>query len=149
MWTMKKRISFILRILILTAIPVAMVSCNNEDDIKAIFIDQTWYITYVKDGDTMRYPKQGKIYSIDFKDNGIFEARTPGGAAISGNWNADGSNGKHTFGCSNIRTTGSFSGDTIAEKMYGIIRNAKKYSGDIHWLQIIQDNNAFMLLYNR
>lgn len=126
------------------ALPLLFASCEREDDINAIFRGSTWYLTYVKDGEKERYTQ--KKYSINFVNNN-FEARMPGGATIKGIWYADGGE-SHAFSCSNIRITDSFAGDTIAEKMYSILKNAKRYNGTTTWLQIIQDKNTYMQFYN-
>jgi hypothetical protein len=134
-----------LKALLLLVLSFTAVACNDEDDINEIFRERTWYLTYVKDGGVERIPNK-KLYSIVFmKDN--FIARMPNGTTVKGLWQADGRT--RTFRCTNVSADGGFSGDTIAEKMYGIIRNAQKYDGDIHWLQIIQDKNTHMQFYNR
>lgn len=122
-------------------------SCNTTDDIDAIFKGQTWYLTYIKTGSEQTTPKEGQLYSINFK-NDKFEALMPNGATIKGTWHADG-DGSHTFYCKNIEKNGIIIGDPIAEKMYSIISNAKGYDGDTNWLQIKQDKNTYMQFYNR
>lgn len=120
-------------------------SCNTTDDINAIFRERTWYLTYIKDSNTERYPKKN-LYSINFK-NDNFEALMPNGAIIKGKWYAD-PDGQHTFNCTQTRVEGSITGDTIAERMYSILKNAQNYNGDTNWLQIKQDKNIYMQFYN-
>lgn len=130
-------------VILALALPLLFGACDREDDINAIFRGATWYLTYIKDGDKQSEAK--KKYSIKFV-NDNFEANTPGGAVIKGKWYADGES--QAFGCSNINITGSFAGDTIAERMYSILVNAKRYSGTTTWLQIKQNNNTFMQFRN-
>lgn len=126
---------------------LAMVACNTTDDIEAIFSGQTWYLTYIKNGDEKTTPKNGKIYSIDFNKNAQFEARVPGGGVIKGRWHADGSD-KHSFNCTNVTYEGFISGDSIANNMLNILQNATSYNGDTNWLHIIKDKNTEMQFYN-
>lgn len=142
---MKKLISRLNKIVILLAMMFVATACNTEDDIDAIFRERTWYLTYIKAGNTESYSKN-KIYSIEFK-NDNFNATMPNGAVIKGKWYADGSD-KHLFNCRNVQMEGVISGDTIAERMYEIMKNAQKYDGDTNWLQIIQDKNTYMQFYN-
>lgn len=132
--------------LILSAILFMLTACNTEDDINAIFRENNWYLTYIQDGNTKRYPKD-KLYSIEFKTDN-FSATTPNGTIIKGKWYADGSD-RRTFNCRNVQIDGNIAGDTIAEKMYGIIKNAKNYEGDTNWLQIRQNKETYMQFYNR
>ena len=130
--------------ILLTALLTAT-ACDTDDDINAIFRGETWHLTYIKDGDTQRIPEK-KIYSIDFKNDNFTETM-PNGATINGKWNAKG-NKSHSFTSSDIKTSGTINGDVIAEKMLYILSNARSYSGDTNWLQIIQDKNNYMQLYN-
>ncbi len=141
---MEKRANRIIKFAALLIFACTMAACNNTDDINAIFREHTWYLTYIKDSNTERFPKE-KLYSISFK-NDNFEAYMPNGATIKGKWYADGST--HAFHCTQTRVEGSISGDTIAERMYSIIKNAQSYSGDTNWLQIKQDKNIYMQFYN-
>ena len=130
-----KRITFVLLLLTST------MACTSEDDIEEIFVDRTWTLTYIKEGATTRYT-EGKKYSILFSDN-AFTATTPGGNTITGYWQANGDN--RTFTCSNVRTNGNISKDTIAQKMRDILVSSKKYEGDTNWLRIKQQENVYML----
>lgn len=141
---MKEMIKRTRWILLALALPFVFASCEREDDINAIFRENTWYLTFIKDGDKERFTN--KKYSINFV-NDDFEVIMPNGTTINGNWSADGGD-SHAFGCSNMRITGNFADDTIAERMYSILKNAKKYDGTTTWLQIIEDKNNYMQFYN-
>lgn len=142
---MKKISNKLLKPLLLFALILTMQACNNTDDINDIFCERTWYLTYIKEANTERFPKD-KLYSINFqKDN--FEARMPNGATIKGKWYADGGKDR-TFSCTQIKKEGNFSDDIIAESIYNIISNAKSYDGDTNWLHIKKDKNTYMQLYN-
>ena len=143
---MKRYFNIPAKILMLFAVLFTATACNTDDDIDAIFREQTWYLTYVQDGNVKRHPEHNKFYSIDFK-NDNFTAITPNGAVIKGKWNADGDKSR-SFRCYNVATEGSIKGDTIAERMYDIMKNAQNYGGDTNWLQIKQDKNRYMQFYN-
>lgn len=134
------------KILIMSVALFAVATCNTDDDINAIFRGQTWYLTYIQNGDARITLDNKQPYSIDFK-NDNFTVTTPLGATINGKWQAKGDK-SHSFTCKSITTSGNVSGDSIAEKMYRIIGNAKSYSGDTNWLHIIQDKNTYMQFYN-
>ena len=123
---------------------LVLASCNNEDSIKEIFRDREWTLSLVKEGAVERY--SGKKYNVQFAES-TFTAAMPGGATISGKWEADGSTRK--FRCWNVRTEGSIKGDTIAEKMLQIFQNATSYNGDTNWLQIKQEKETYMQFYSR
>jgi hypothetical protein len=143
---MKRYFNIPTKILMLFAVLFTATACNTDDDIDAIFREQTWYLTYVQDGNVKRHPEHNKFYSIDFK-NDNFTATMPNGAVIKGKWSADGDKSR-SFNSYNVVTEGSIKGDTIAERMYEIIKNAKNYGGDTNWLQIKQDKNRYMQFYN-
>ena len=142
---MKNYFKILGKTFILLAALLTVTACDTDDDINAIFREQTWFLTYVQDGNTQRTPEKN-IYSIDFK-NDNFTATMPNGATINGKWNANGDK-SHSFTCRNITTTGTINGDIIAEKILNILTNAKRYSGDTNWLQIIHDKSNYMQLYN-
>lgn len=140
---MKNIAKQIKRIIFATILVTAVIACK-EDDINEIFVEREWKLTLIKDGGEIKYT-QDKVYTIQFFDN-TFKATLTNGGAINGNWKANGST--REFSCSNVRTSGSFAGDTIAQKMVQILTNAKKYSGDTNWLQIKQQENVYMQFYN-
>lgn len=143
-YTMKNIAVQIKRIIFAVVFAGTISACSSDDDVKEIFLDREWNLTYINDGGVKIFTKD-KIYSVTFLDNG-FKVAAPGGVGISGKWKADG--GTHEFRCSDIRTSGNIQGDTIATKMLQIFTNAKKYSGDTNWLQIKQQDNVFMQFYN-
>ena len=106
--------------------------------------DGEWVISYIQEGAIKRY--SDKKYNVHFIDNN-FNATTPSGAQIKGKWEADGKSRK--FHCWNIQTTGSFKGDTIAQKMLQIFTDATAYDGDTNWLQIKQQKNVYMQFYSK
>lgn len=133
-----KRVIFALILLLST------VSCSKEDDIKDIFVERDWNLTRIVEGPLTSY-NNGKIYSIEFLET-TFEARMPDGSTIHGNWTADGNT--REFRCSNLRTSGNFSNDSIARKIERIIKGARKYSGDTHWLKIMEHDNIYLMFGN-
>ena len=144
---MRNNLKILCRSLILLATVLVVTSCDRSDDINAIFRERTWYLTYIQEGDTKRFPKEKQLYSIIFK-NDKFTATMPSGSMLKGTWNADGGE-RHSFYCRNIEKEGKIAGDTIAEKMYNILRNATSYEGDTNWLQIKQDKKTYMQFYNK
>ena len=140
---MKNIAKQIKRIIFATILVTAVIACK-EDDINEIFVEREWKLTLINYGGEKKYT-EGKIYAIQFFDN-TFKATLPNGGTINGNWKANGNT--REFSCSNVRTSGSFAGDTIAQKMVQILTNAKKYNGDTNWLQIKQQENVFMQFYN-
>lgn len=120
------------------------VACTHDDDIKDIFEEREWALSYVQEGTIKRF--SDKKYSVQFIDNS-FNATMPGGATISGKWEADGDSRK--FRCWSIQATGNLKNDTIAQKMLQIFTDATAYDGDTHWLQIKQQKNVFMQFYSK
>jgi hypothetical protein len=132
------------RVIFALVLMSGVTACTSDDDLKEIFIDREWKLTYINDGSVKRYTKNS-IYSVKFFD-GSFKVSMPGGASIDGKWRANAKT--REFQCSGIRTGGNFTGDTLAQKMLQIFTNAKKYSGDTNWLQIKQNDNTYMQFYN-
>lgn len=132
------------RVIFALVLMSGVAACTSDDDLKEIFINREWKLTYINDGSVKRYTKN-RIYSVTFLD-GSFSVAMPGGASINGKWKANGET--REFQCSNIRTSGNMEGDTLAQKMLQIFTNAKKYSGDTNWLQIRQNDNTYMQFYN-
>lgn len=126
------------------ALLLALMACTPDDSIGEIFIDRQWTLTYVTEN-SVQYNNRGKKYPVLFTEDG-FTATTPGGSSISGKWEANGETRK--FHCWNVQVAGSLKGDTIAEKMLGIFKEASSYSGDTNWLRIKKDNNNYMLFGN-
>ena len=140
-----KNILFLSKTFMLAAMLFLVVACDKNDDINAIFRERTWYVTFVKEGNTTEYSK-GKLYSIEFKNT--LTATMPNGATIKGNWHADGG-GSHSFYCRNLNKEGKITGDIVAEKVWDILNKAESYEGDTNWLQIIQDKETYIQLYNK
>ena len=128
------------------ALALALTACNNSDDISEIFIGHDWRLTYIEEGGIRRWPSQNSGYSLMFGENS-FDATTPNGGRISGRWIANGETRR--FSCTNIRTEGISANDTIARQMVELLKEAKSYDGDIHYLQIIKEKNHLMQFYNR
>ena len=135
-----KRIIFALTLVIMAS------SCNNSDDISEIFVGHDWKLTYIEEGGVRRFSSQGKTYSLMFTET-RFNATTPGGGKISGQWWANGST--REFRCTNINTDGIGATDSIAKQMIQLFKEATSYNGDIHYLQIIKEKNHLMQFYNR
>ena len=127
-----------------TTLLLLFASCSNDDNITEIFREREWTLSLVKEGAVERY--SNKKYKVQFADNS-FDATMPGGATIHGKWEADG--GTKSFRCWDVRTEGSIKGDTIAEKMLQIFRDATSYDGDTNWLQIKQQKNVYMQFYSK
>ncbi|MBO7230252.1 MAG: DUF4847 family protein [Bacteroidaceae bacterium] len=142
---MKKILNTVGKSFVLLVVVLTMTTCNTTDDINAIFRGHTWNLTYIKEPDIERFPKD-KQYSISFK-NDNFEANMPNGATIKGKWHADGSKNR-TFSCTQMRVEGNIADDVIASSIYNILINAKNYDGDTNWLHIIKDKNTYMQFYN-
>lgn len=124
---------------------IFMTSCNNSDDLNEIFQNNTWKLSFFREG-TSNTAVKGD-YNVKFYDNS-FTATTPSGAAISGMWKAD--NKSRTFNCTNIRVSnGNIGNDTTAIKMKTFFEKATTYQGDANYLQIKQQNNVFMQFHNR
>ncbi len=140
-----KNILFLSKTFMLAAMLFLVVACDKNDDINAIFRERTWYVTFVKEGNTTEYSK-GKLYSIEFKNT--LTATMPNGATIKGDWHADGG-GSHSFYCRNLKKEGKITGDIVAEKVWDILNKAESYEGDTNWLQIIQDKETYIQLYNK
>lgn len=132
------------RVIFATLLILCAASCDNKDDITGIFREQEWTLSLVKEGAVERY--SDKKYRVKFAET-TFDATMPGGSAISGRWEANGSTKR--FRCWDIRTSGTIKGDTIAEKMLQIFTNAKSYDGDTNWLQIKQQDNVYMQFYSK
>ncbi len=128
------------------ALALTLTACNNSDDISEIFIGHDWKLTYIEEGGIRSWPSQDSGYSLMFSENS-FNVTTPNGGKISGRWSANGAT--HQFSCTNIRTEGISANDTMATQMVNMLKEAKTYDGDTHWLQIIKEKNHLMQFYNR
>ena len=68
-------------------------------------------------------------------------------ATITGNWQADAK--RRTFNCTKVRVNGSIAGDTIAQKIEKILKEAQYYEGDANYLQIQVQKNRYMQFHNK
>ncbi|MBR5860014.1 MAG: DUF4847 family protein [Bacteroidaceae bacterium] len=139
---MKQVVKTIKRTIFAVALLACIPSCTSDDDIDDIFIERGWTLTYIQEG-SVRRNTEGKKYSLLFGEV-AFTATTPDGSTITGEWKADG--GTRSFTCYNVRSSSNFQKDTIAKSMLNLLKNARKYEGDTHWLRIKQQENVYMLL---
>ncbi len=148
-YKIKRDIKGILICLLVTVTLGSTASCNNSDDLDAIFLGPTWRLSFLRDGDVVTNLSSSQIYTIRFFD-GTFTAGTPSGAEISGKWEADGSSKNRTFSCTNIRVVkGDISGDHIATNMIQYLQNANSYDGTTIYLQLKESKNKYIQFYNR
>lgn len=155
------KIKFILLIGILSVLS----SCNDEDDIKAIFVGQTWYLgdfyttTNWKDDNNF-----DPIYSRDtiamkiILGNGrnrfyiSFEEKKFMAKGLnntfSGTWSADGKNNTISFHINNgTAPSGDGLSEQISRRFYEAIQNAEFYRGNTIWVKFYpQDKKSFMQL---
>ena len=132
--------------LILVLALAAFAACDNSDDISEIFIGNDWKLSYTEEGGIRRWPSQEIPYTLTFGANN-FNAHTPNGGKISGQWSANGKT--REFRCSNIRTEGINANDTIARQMVQLFKEATAYGGDSHYIQIFKNKNHYMQFYDR
>ena len=124
----------------------AFAACDNSDDISEIFIGNDWKLSFTEEGGIRRWSSHDSPYSLKFGANN-FNASTPNGGKISGQWQANGMT--REFRCSNIRTEGISANDTIARQMVQLFKEATSYGGDSNYLQIFKNKNHYMQFYNR
>jgi hypothetical protein len=125
----------------------SLTSCDSGDSLTDIFLSHPWKLSFFKEGTMITSPSSKVVYILKFYDT-TFTFTTPGGATISGYWQAD--NKKRTFKCTQVRVTdGSISGDTIATKAQNILKNARYYEGDANWLQLQVQDNTYMQFHNK
>ena len=136
----------IVRLFTLATFTLLFAACSKEDDLDEIFVGNNWKLSFVQNGTTREVPEKGE-YKFTFYDT-TFRIVTPGGAIIGGNWEAGASS--REFRCSNIMVTGNIVTDAIASLVYDILRSAKSYEGDSHYLKINKlRNKEYIQLYNR
>ena len=143
---MKSIVKTAKKIIFVLTLAMMVSSCNNSDNISEIFIGHDWRLTYIEEGGIRRFSSQDRTYSLIFTET-RFNATTPGGGKISGQWSANGNT--REFRCTNISTNGISANDTIAKQMIQMFSEATSYNGDIHYLQIIKEKNHLMQFYNR
>lgn len=158
--TLKNKISFFL--LLVLSLPVIM-SCDNEDDIDAIFGDRTWrlinfYTTTDWDNDHKTtdevFDKDSEEYKIIhsgndrfyiiFQKSGRFEAKGIG-SSFQGTWSADGKKNTFTMSVSSNRPGGSSTAAKVEQQFYDDLNKSGFYRGDINTIRIFQsDKKHFM-----
>ena len=126
---------------------LATASCNNSDDLDAIFLGPNWKVALFSDNN-VKTPPSG-IYTMRFYTSS-FTATTPKGAVISGNWEANGNNDSRSFHCNNVRVSeGSITGDTTAIKIKNFLEKANSYDGTTTYLLLKQSNNTYIQFHSR
>ena len=136
----------IVRLFTLVTFALFVAACNNEDDLQEIFVGHNWKLAFVQNGSTREVPVKGD-YTFTFYDTN-FRLVTPGGAIIGGSWQAGGKSKE--FRCSNVQVSGNISTDGIASIIVDILKNAKSYEGDSHYLKINKlRDKEYIQLYNR
>ena len=133
------------RILPILLALAALVSCDTGDSLTDIFLGHPWKLSLFYEGGA-RTPGNS-AYVLQFYD-ATFTVSTRSNATITGYWQADAK--KRTFSCSKVRVdNGSISGDTIAQKIEKILKEARYYEGDANYLQIQVQKNRYMQFHNK
>lgn len=162
MWQNTVKFKFVT--LIMLILPF-IVSCNNEDDINAIFVGHTWYLgnfyttnNWKEDGSPIYFGKNGEEvlniinnngtgrFYISFQENS-FTAKGMGNT-FSGNWQADGKKNTMTL---NITSGSAPSGDDLASRIsrdfYNSIKNTRFYLGNVYYLKLFpEDKKSYIQL---
>ncbi len=149
----------------LAFLPALLCACNDEDDIGAIFVGQTWYLgdfyetSNWKDDNNEVSLYRGNAEAAEImRGNGTdcffiafqestFRAKGLGNT-FSGTWSADGKNNRLSF----MITEGSAASGSglereITQKFYDCIRYAEYYRGNTIWLKFFpKDRKSFMQL---
>ena len=121
-----------------------LLSCDTGDSLTDIFLSHPWKLSLFNDGG-IRTPGN-PAYVLQFYD-GVFSVSTRSDATITGNWQADAK--RRTFNCTKVRVNGSIAGDTIAQKIEKILKEAQYYEGDANYLQIQVQKNRYMQFHNK
>lgn len=148
-------------VLLLIAIPF-LGACNNEDDIRAIFVGKSWHLSNFYTTNDWKDSNAGKpvyrpgsegliaINKPENKDKLIinFQETTFTGKGLdsefSGTWTADGK--KNTLNMT--ITKGGNSSDKISADFINGIKAVAFYRGDINELRIFPENKkSYMLFY--
>ncbi len=134
-------------ILSLLLLSVTLASCDSGDDLREIFLNRTWSLSFFKEGTRITSPSGNSAYTLKFYDT-TFAFTTTNGTTITGEWQAD--NKERTFSCSKVRVSnGSIAGDSIATKAEKFFKNARYYEGDSNFLKIMSQKNTFMQFHNK
>lgn len=123
--------------------------CNEEDDIKGIFVDKTWYVTdlFKADGKTsmlegeerIKFDNNRENYRIVFTPE-TFSARA-GDCVFSGKWNADGK--KQTIHFS--MDAGTSGTDVISKELIRMLEESVRYEGSYIYLRVYTEANTSVL----
>ena len=133
------------RILLILFALTTLLSCNTGDSLTDIFLGHPWKLSLFYDGGARTPGNPASV--LQFYD-APFTVSTRSNATITGYWQADAKN--RTFSCSKVRVdNGSISGDTIAQKIEKILKEARYYKGDANYLQIQVQNNRYMQFHNK
>lgn len=131
-------------------------SCNNEDDIDAIFISGTWNVgnfynggdwNKVNDGARPVYTKEEDFKALNymtvtFLEDGSLQGRLNNGT-FTANWNANGKD--RTLSITNLKTTATPSGK--AKQLIDALKAAAYYKGDSKYLKIAsEDKKSYVQL---
>lgn len=127
-------------------------SCSNEDDVDDIFVGRTWYITGATingtsiDGDELKelYANPDTYY-LNFAVQ-TFSGRLVAGSTLSGSWTADGKNHTITLQVSQASNTDA---SVVSRNIYNVLRNAKTYSGDTHYIILYADKQNYVRFYEK
>ena len=111
--------------------------CNEEDDIKGIFIERTWYVTSFLSADSMpedindlQLANNRNSYRIAFTPE-TFNAQA-GNCEFSGRWTVDGKNQSIRF-TMNPGTAGT---DDLSRALIDRLEKAVRYDGSYNYLRI-------------
>ena len=100
----------------------SLTSCDSGDSLTDIFLSHPWKLSFFKEGTMITSPSSKVVYILKFYDT-TFTFTTPGGATISGYWQAT--------------------------KAQNILKNARYYEGDANWLQLQVQDNTYMQFHNK
>lgn len=131
-------------------------SCNDEDDIDAIFISGTWDVRNfftggdwdkTNDGARPVYTKEEDFkvlnqMTVSFLPDGSVQGKT-GNGTFSANWEADGKG--RTVLISNIKTSTAPTGKS--KQLIEALTNARFYKGDSNYLKLApEDRKTYVQL---
>lgn len=131
-------------------------SCNDEDDIDAIFISGTWDVRNfftggdwdkTNDGARPVYTKEEDFkvlnqMTVSFLPDGSVQGKTANGT-FSANWEADGKG--RTVLISNIKTSTAPTGKS--KQLIEALTNARFYKGDSNYLKLApEDRKTYVQL---
>jgi len=146
---MRTFIQYIL-FLLLVLIPVLIItSCENEDDIEAIFYGKSWKITGATiNGTVLNGEKLSQLYVSDdaytiYFNDGTFSAAFAPGSNAKGTWKANGK--KQTFSV-NVTSQSGIEASELSAQIFTIFRSATQYKGDVNILRILSDQHNYIRL---